>query len=237
MADHRMLSKRILGSTKFLKMPVDTRDLYFYLNMYADDDGIVEAYQVMKMLGSSEDNIRILAAKEYIKILNDDLVTYILDWREHNSLRADRKINSFYKDLLIQIIPDVKLLEPKQRADRKKEDGTSIGQPEDSQCPEEVKLGKVNSSKVKKSKVNLDEGEIIYECEFFKVYDKRNNNYKEFHPTLNLITEYKKARQWLIDNNKTMSKWTFITNWLNKAEEYKKNDNIKKNSWDDPKYD
>lgn len=114
--------------------------------------------------------------------------------------------------------------------------GQMSGQMSDVHPPEiEIEI-EIKKEKEKKSKVNLDEGEIIYECEFFKVHDKRNNNYKEFHPTLNLITEYKKARQWLLDNNKTMSKWTFITNWLNKAEEYKKYDNVKKDSWDDPKY-
>jgi hypothetical protein len=92
--------------------------------------------------------------------------------------------------------------------------------------PEDNKRQK--KRKEKKIKINLDEGDIIYECEFFKVYDKRNNNYKELHPTLNLIEQYKKARQWLIDNNKTMNRWTFITNWLNKAEEYKQNEKPKK---------
>jgi hypothetical protein len=87
-----------------------------------------------------------------------------------------------------------------------------------------------NKTKEKKKRINLDVGNILYECEFFKVYDKRNDNYKELHPTLNLIEQYKKARQWLIDSNKTMSKWTFITNWLNKAEEYKQNDKIKTNN-------
>lgn len=209
MGDRRMLSKRIIGSTKFLKMPVDTRDLYFYLNMYADDDGIVEAYQVMKMTGSSEDNLRILAAKEYVKILNEDMLAFIMDWREHNLLRADRKTDSIYKGLLLQIMPEVKLLESKPRSDRK-----NVGRPMDS-------ISKDKLSKDKLSKVNLDQGNIIYQCEYFKVFEARHNNYKQQHPELNLLQEYKNARQWLIDNNKTMKKWTYITNWLNNAYKYK----------------
>jgi predicted phage replisome organizer len=120
--------------------------------------------------------------------------------------------------------------------DRKREYRNRLGQMSglisDKQAPE-IEIDKeIKKEKEKKSKVNLDEGEIIYECEFFKVYDKRNNNYKEFHPTLNLITEYKKARQWLLDNEKTMKKWTYITNWLNRAEEYKKNEPKKEDDLD-----
>ena len=120
MAERRMLSKRIISSTKFLKMPIDSQNLYFHLNINADDDGIVEAYQVMKSIGCTEDNLRVLAAKEYVKILNEDLVSYIMDWSEHNQLRADRKVNSIHQTLLLQILPGVKLLEPKDRADKKK---------------------------------------------------------------------------------------------------------------------
>ena len=74
----------------------------------------------MRQIGSSEDNIRVLQAKNFVQVLNEDLVSYIMDWNEHNLLRADRKINSVYQSLLLQIIPDVELIEPKQRADRKK---------------------------------------------------------------------------------------------------------------------
>lgn len=129
MAERRMFSKRITQSAKFLKMPVSAQCLYFHLGLNADDDGIVEAYSVLRLSNSAEDDLRILQAKGYIKVLNDDLVTYISDWRENNQIRADRKIDSIYKDLLLQIVPEAKLLPAKQRADRKQGvRGTSSGQ-------------------------------------------------------------------------------------------------------------
>ncbi|MGU8449427.1 hypothetical protein V1657_11670 [Clostridium perfringens] len=135
MAQRRMFSIKIIDSAKFLKMPSSTRLLYYDLGMRADDDGIVEAFNVLRMTGATEDDLRVLASKGYIKVLNEDLVTYILDWQEHNKIRADRKIDSLYKDLLLQIIPEVKLVERKQRADRKTklllDNGTSQGQPND----------------------------------------------------------------------------------------------------------
>ena len=139
MAERRMFSKRIIGSARFLRMPGSTQALYFHLGMAADDDGIVEAYPIMQMVNASEDDLRLLAAKGFVKVLNEDLVTYILDWQENNKIRADRKVNSIYKDLLLQVMPETPLLEPRQRADRVRPDivqddhGTADGQPVDDQ--------------------------------------------------------------------------------------------------------
>ncbi|HAT4103700.1 TPA: hypothetical protein I9Z31_001102 [Clostridium perfringens] len=135
MAQRRMFSIKVIDSAKFLKMPSSSRLLYYDLGMRADDDGIVEAFNVLRMTGATEDDLRILVSKGYIRVLNEDLVTYIIDWKEHNKIRADRKIDSMYKDLLLQIMPEVNLLESKERADRKKkswdDNGTSHGQPMD----------------------------------------------------------------------------------------------------------
>lgn len=119
MAERRMFSKRVIGSARFLKMPISTQCLYFHLGLNADDDGIVEAYTTIKQIGATEDDLKVLAAKGFCTVLNEDLVTYITDWRENNKLRADRKIDSIYKDLLLQMVPDVDVQQMANRADRK----------------------------------------------------------------------------------------------------------------------
>lgn len=120
MAERRMFSKRIINSARFLKMPTSTQLLYFHLGLHADDDGVVEAYTVMNSIGVTEDDLRILVAKGFVQVLNEDLVTYITDWKENNKIRADRKVDSIYKDLLLQMVPDAQLLQSRQRADAKK---------------------------------------------------------------------------------------------------------------------
>ena len=120
MAERRMLSKKIVESAKFLKMPSTSQNLYFHLIMNADDDGVVEAYSVMNLVKVNEDDLRVLIGKDYVKVLNEDLVTYIIDWQEQNRLRADRKTNSIYTELLLQVCPQVQLLEKKERSDTKK---------------------------------------------------------------------------------------------------------------------
>ena len=77
MAERRMFAKSIIGSAKFLRMPMTSRLLYYDLGMYADDDGVVEAFAVMRLTGATEDDLRVLAAKKFITILNKDLVALI----------------------------------------------------------------------------------------------------------------------------------------------------------------
>lgn len=147
MANRRMFSKRIIESARFLKMPISSQALYFHLGIEADDDGVVEAWGVLKSVGCTEDDLRVLASKGFIRVLNEDLVTYILDWNENNQIRPDRKIDSIYKDLLISMNPDIKLIEKRPRADRKTkvieevdDHGTTMGQPMDGIG--KVRLGK-----------------------------------------------------------------------------------------------
>ena len=124
MATRRMFSKRITESARLLRLPPITQLLYFHLGMQADDDGVVEAFNVLRLVGCSEDELSILEEKGFIKVLNEDLVTYIYDWTENNQIRADRKVDSIYQDLVRQQIPNVKFVEPKSRADAKKEPET-----------------------------------------------------------------------------------------------------------------
>lgn len=107
------MSNKIIDSARFIKMPISSQCLYFHLIAKGDDDGVVEAFNVMRMVGATEDDLKVLVAKGFVVVLNEDLVSYITDWKEHNLIRADRKIDSIYKDLLLQIVPDVDLLEAK----------------------------------------------------------------------------------------------------------------------------
>lgn len=137
MAQRRMFSKVITNSARFLKMPVDSQSLYFHLGMAADDDGVVEAWSVLRSTGSGEDNLRVLASKGFVKVLNEDMVTYILDWNEHNAMRADRLTPSSYRELLVQVLPTVELVVPTQRADRT----YRLGRPEDNHGTPQGRVG------------------------------------------------------------------------------------------------
>lgn len=132
-----MFSQRIVESARFLKMPPSTQALYFHLGIHADDDGVVEGYNVMRQTGSTEDDLKILAAKGLITVLNADLVTYINDWKENNRIRSDRKVDSIYRDLLVKMLPNIEIQQAKARADTGKKTGVKAiennGRPVDNQ--------------------------------------------------------------------------------------------------------
>lgn len=74
MADRRMFSKRITNSARFLRMSNSAQALYLHIGMAADDDGVVEAYPIMQMVGASEADLDLLAEKGFVKVLNDVVV-------------------------------------------------------------------------------------------------------------------------------------------------------------------
>lgn len=100
MAERRMFAKSVINSARFLRMPPTSRLLYYDLGMAADDDGVVEAYTVIKTTGAAEDDLRVLASKGFVRVLNEDLVSYITDWSKNNLIRSDRYRPSIYVELL-----------------------------------------------------------------------------------------------------------------------------------------
>lgn len=103
MAERRMFARSIINSARFLRMPATSRLLYYDLGMAADDDGVVEAFTVMRTTGAVEDDLRVLVSKGFVTVLNDDLVSYITDWKRNNLIKKDRYRPSVYTDLLVQI--------------------------------------------------------------------------------------------------------------------------------------
>lgn len=102
MAERRMFAKAIIGSARFLRMPATSRLLYYDLGMEADDDGCVEAFAVMRKTGANDDDLRVLVSKGFVKVLNEDLVSLILDWKTNNYIQKDRYHPSIYAKLIDQ---------------------------------------------------------------------------------------------------------------------------------------
>lgn len=106
LAERRMFSKTVINSARFLTMPPSSRLLYYDLGMAADDDGVVEAFTVIRTTGAVEDDLRVLVSKGFVLLLNDELVAYITDWSKNNQIRKDRYQPSIYKKLLVKLSPD-----------------------------------------------------------------------------------------------------------------------------------
>lgn len=97
MAQRRMFSLKVIDTDMFLDMPLSTQALYFHLSMRADDDGFIGNHKkIMRMIGSSDDDMRILIAKQLI-IPFETGVCVIKHWRVHNYIQKDRYNPTFYK--------------------------------------------------------------------------------------------------------------------------------------------
>lgn len=156
--NRRMFSNRIANSAKFLQMPTEAQLLYFHLVLRADDDGVVESYPVVKLLGVPTDNFKVLLVKGYIRELNEDQVIVITDWLEHNKIRADRKVDSIYLPLLKEKYPELPIITPKPRVDVEDNSKRLGGQSTDGLSKDKISKDKIRetSSYKKKTFYKLD---------------------------------------------------------------------------------
>ena len=180
MGDRRMISKKVVESARFLKMPATSQNLYFHLVVNADDDGIVEAFPVIALCKSNEDDLKILVAKKFAYVLNEDLVTYIEDWRNQNVLRADRKEDSIYQDLLLSVRPDVEVLPKKQRSDVKKssrkcltDSGSSVDGPRTAQY-------NISQSNIIKDNITQDKSIHLSICDDLGGNDRKRDETESY---------------------------------------------------------
>lgn len=98
MAERRMFAKTIIDSDAFIDMPLSTQALYFHLSMRADDEGFINnPRKIQRMIGASDDDLKVLAAKKFI-IPFDSGIVVIKHWKIHNYIRGDRKKETVYTD-------------------------------------------------------------------------------------------------------------------------------------------
>lgn len=98
MAERRMFTQKIIDSDAFLDMPLTTQALYFHLNMRADDDGFINnPKKICRMIGASEDDLKLLIAKRFVLAFEKGVIV-IKHWRMHNLIRKDRYSPTQYED-------------------------------------------------------------------------------------------------------------------------------------------
>lgn len=85
-----MFAKSIIDSDTFLDMPLSTQALYFHLSMRADDDGFINnPKKIQRMVGASDDDLKVLIAKRFILTFESGIIV-VKHWRMHNYIQKDR---------------------------------------------------------------------------------------------------------------------------------------------------
>lgn len=106
MAERRMFAKTIIDSDAFLDMPTSTQLLYFHLGMRADDDGFINKPKtIMRMINSSDDDMKVLITKKFV-IPFETGVVVIKHWKIHNYIQNDRYSETKYKEEKEQLLLD-----------------------------------------------------------------------------------------------------------------------------------
>ena len=96
MAEKRMFAKSIVNSDAFLDMPLSSQALYFHLSMEADDEGFVgNPRRIQRLIGASEDDMKILIAKRYLLEFESGIVV-VKHWYINNFIRQDRAKETTY---------------------------------------------------------------------------------------------------------------------------------------------
>lgn len=122
-----MFSVDVVGQDNFLDMPTDSRELYFQLGMYADDEGFVSPRKVMRLLGASEDTLKVLMGKGFV-IPFESGVIVIKDWKQNNYIQSDRFTPTIFQKekALLAISKDVYILDTQGGREVREESKNSL---------------------------------------------------------------------------------------------------------------
>lgn len=91
-----MFSDEVTTTDAFLDMPAGSQLLYFHLGMEADDDGFISSPKmVMRVIGASDDELKILISKKFLLPFPNG-VCVVKHWRINNNIRKDRYSETKY---------------------------------------------------------------------------------------------------------------------------------------------
>lgn len=220
MAQKRMFAMKIVDSDAFLDMPLSTQCLYFHLNMRADDDGFVgNPKKIMRMIGASDDDFKILLAKKFLLIFENNVIV-IKHWWMNNTLRKDCYHETSYLDEKNQLklkenksytlgsdgIPLKKCEQDVNGMLPEYEQDVNAELDKDKELELDEEQDKNNNSEKKQVKPEV----VVKEC-WFNLYQKLFNEKPDSH----------------IDSSKKHSFWSAITKQIQKRLELYDVDTLK----------
>ena len=144
MAVRRMISRTLIDTDQFLDLPNEAKQLYLFLNIFADDDGLIgNPKKIARSCGVEFEMIDILKSMGYL-ICFDSGVIAITHWLIHNYIRKDRYTPTIFTDefnslgtdenkVYFLITDTVNQRSTQVREVKDREDKDSIGESEESE--------------------------------------------------------------------------------------------------------
>ena len=206
MSQRRMFSPDIVSSDEFLTMPVSSRELYFQLGMNADDDGFIQPKMTMRIVGATDDDLKVLLAKRFLLIFESGVVV-IKHWLINNMIRGDR-----YKPTRFQ--EEKKLLKTKENKAYTELD--KFGCQNVNQMAPQVRLGKVriDNTAEQSSATEHPKKEEIQKP--FVLEEKLKDMEKIENSAMDIIASFIREKNLKIENSKQLS--NVITRYIRVAQ-------------------
>jgi len=220
MATKRMFSEKIVCSDAFMEMPISTQALYFHLGMKVDDDGFVNPKMVMRMIGSGDDELKVLIGKRFV-IPFENGVIVLKHHRINNNMDTHNHTPTVYTEQLKSLyLKDNKAytLDPAQSKTSQSVASLTADCPQslDKIRIDEKRLDKINNIKIEKKeskKERLNGGYGFKFESFWTAYPNKVAKGKAYEVfqllTEELQTECVNAINKQVENNH------FWKDWLN----------------------
>ena len=226
MANRRMFSLDIVGTDKFLDLPISAQCLYFHLGMRADDDGFISSpKQIMKMLSCTQGDIKMLAESGYIIPFESGIIV-IRHWKQHNYIQSDRYRKTKYSTereqlKLVENVYklDIEINQNGYNMDTQYSLSKDIVRDRDS-----IEIGNIICPEPEESDLTLS-GILLplNDKSFYDVPLDKISLWKETYPAVDVDQELKRMIAWL-DSNPTRRKTRrgidrFINSWLSREQD------------------
>lgn len=202
MAERRMFSRKIVRTDWFMTMPQTAQNLYWHLNMDADDDGFISnTQQIMRSIGSTTDDLSILLSKKFL-IPFDNGLMLVKHWKIHNYIQNDRYTPTTHQ----QERESVRL---KENGVYSLDEGTPLNDVVSMLYTQVSKgkdsIGKVNKKRTKKEmealQANFERFWVIYPRKVGKqscwnIWNRRNFNEALTDKIIESVKQYMNTDQW-----------------------------------------
>ena len=237
MKNHRMFSLYVIDSDQFLDMPLSTQATYLHLCMRADDDGFINnPKKIQRMIGASEDDLKLLIAKQFV-IPFETGVVVIKHWRMHNYIRKDMYKSSLCVDEKSMIedagngtyqLRNVSVTDTSRNTLQERNGNVTLSISKDKISKDKISKGIIDTSCTELSQNSVQDiaedvpSIVLNDGSEWRPTIKDMEEWTELYSGVDVKQELGKMRQWCKSNpakRKTArGVRRFVTSWLDRAQ-------------------
>ena len=231
----RMIAKSVICKDDFYDLPAETKVLYLYVNMEADDDGFCDSVRaVMRTCGADRENLRQLIDSGFLLEFKGDVVA-VRHWKTNNCIRADRYHPTRHaKERASLSVEKTGEYEPKAQRDAAEEREDAADEQLVANLATEDRQGENRSGKISAGEDNIDGAKPedpsacapaipLNDGTNYYVSEEDIASWQQAYPAVDVGQELLQMRAWCLANPKQRKTKNgvqrFIVSWLSKEQD------------------